>query len=100
MNREEEQPDNTPYHVVKGQVVGQPESSTASSNIVLGLGAPSFGGGGSFETLDFSMPSYDQATSGDDSKKSDAPSAPSFLSPKSDEDAAAAAAKKAEGEED
>ena len=46
------------------------------------------------------MPSYDQATSGDDSKKSDAPSAPSFLSPKSDEDAAAAAAKKAEGEED
>lgn len=66
---------------------------------MLGLGAPSFGGGGSFETLDFSLPSYDQATSGDDIKNSDASSLPSFLSPKSDEDAAAAAAKKDEGEE-
>ena len=40
------------------------QSSTSSSNIVLSAGAPSFGGGGSFETLDFSLPSYDQAVSG------------------------------------
>jgi len=65
----------------------------------LSVGAPAFGGGDSFETLDFSLPSYDQATSGGDVKKSDAPSLSSLLPPKSDEDAAAAAAKKAEGEE-
>jgi hypothetical protein len=33
-----------------------------------------FGGGGSFETLDFSLPSYDMATSGGDITKSSAPS--------------------------
>lgn len=38
-------------------------ASVSSSNVLLSGGAPSFGGGGSFETLDFSLPSYDQATS-------------------------------------
>lgn len=64
----------------------------ASSSIVLSLGAPSFGGGASFETLDFSLPSYDQATSGGDITKSS-----SSTSPKTDDgDAAAKAAAKEE----
>ena len=37
----------------------------ASSSILSSAGAPSFTAGGSFETLDFSLPSYDQATKGD-----------------------------------
>ena len=70
------------------------QSSAQSTNIVLSAGAPSFGGGGSFETLDFSLPSYDQATSGGDITKpssSPAPAPSSF-----DEDAAAKAAAKEE----
>ena len=43
-------------------------TQTQSSSVLLSAGAPSFGGGGSFETLDFSLPSYDQATSGGDVK--------------------------------
>jgi len=49
----------------------QPEevSSTVSSDILLSAGAPSFGGG-SFETMDFSMPSYGDAVGG--AKEADA----------------------------
>lgn len=68
--------------------VSQLQSSTMSSNVILSAGAPTFGGGGSFETLDFSLPSYDQATSGGDITKSAPAPAPS-----SDDAAAKAAAK-------
>lgn len=69
--------------------VSQLQSSTvSSSNVILSAGAPTFGGGGSFETLDFSLPSYDQATSGGDITKSAPTPAPS-----SDDAAAKAAAK-------
>lgn len=37
-------------------------SSAASSDVILSAGAPAFGGGGSFETMDFSMPSYSEVT--------------------------------------
>lgn len=43
----------------------------SSSSSLLSVGAPSFGGGGSFETMDFSMPSYDGSIS---SSKSAPPS--------------------------
>lgn len=47
------------------------------SSLMVSIGAPSFAGGSSFETLDFSLPSYGEATG--DAKSSDAPkSAPSF----------------------
>ena len=59
--------------------------------MLLSAGAPTFGGGGSFDTLDFSLPSYDQATSGaqgaDLTKSSD------------DGDAVANAARRAEEKE-
>lgn len=62
-----------------------------SSSVLLSAGAPSFGGGGSFETLDFSLPSYDQAVSGGDvSKPAPAPT------PAPSEDAAAKAAAREE----
>lgn len=41
-----------------------------SSSLIVSGGAPSFGGGASFETLDFSLPSYDEAVGGDVSSKS------------------------------
>jgi flagellar biosynthesis GTPase FlhF len=64
-----------------------------TSSIVLS-GAPSFGGGASFETLDFSLPSYDQATSGGGITKSSSSAASSSKS--DDGDAAAKAAAKEE----
>ena len=65
-----------------------------TSSIVLSVGAPSFGGGASFETLDFSLPSYDQATSGGGITKSSSSAASSSKS--DDGDAAAKAAAKEE----
>lgn len=48
-------------------------------SVTVSVGGPSFGGGASFDTLDFSLPSYGEATSGSSDAKSDAPkSAPSF----------------------
>ena len=44
-------------------------SQVSSSNVLLSVGAPNFGGGGSFDTLDFSLPSYEKATSGADLSK-------------------------------
>lgn len=75
--------------------------SVTSSNVLLSAGAPSFGGGGSFETLDFSLPSYDQATSGADLSSPKTEISDLFGSKSSsDDDAAAkeAAKKKAEAE--
>mmetsp|Transcript_10403 Transcript_10403/g.15423 ORF Transcript_10403/g.15423 Transcript_10403/m.15423 type:complete len:522 (+) Transcript_10403:54-1619(+) len=40
-------------------------SSLSSSDVLLSIGAPRFGGGDSFETLDFSLPSYGEATKSD-----------------------------------
>lgn len=57
----------------------------SSSSTLISAGAPSFGGGGSFETMDFSMPSYDGSIS---SSKS-AP--PSFTATFSDSTEAASA---------
>ncbi len=71
-------------------IVATTFTQAQSSSIVLSIGAPSFGSGGSFETLDFSLPNYDQATSGGDITKS-------ASVPKSDDgDAAAKAALKEE----
>jgi hypothetical protein len=64
------------------------ETLESSNNIVLEAAeyqepslllsaAPSFGGGASFETLDFSLPSYSEANGGD-SKAAEPKSAPSF----------------------
>ena len=47
------------------------------SSLLISAGAPSFGGGSSFETLDFSLPSYSEANGGD-SKPAEPKSAPSF----------------------
>ncbi|EED92693.1 hypothetical protein THAPSDRAFT_262032 [Thalassiosira pseudonana CCMP1335] len=44
----------------------QTQSTTTSSTTLVSIGAPTFGGGGSFDTLDFSLPSYDEAVSGGD----------------------------------
>lgn len=41
--------------------------------MLLSAGAPTFGGGGSFETLDFSLPSYNEAVGSDSSSSSSAP---------------------------
>eukprot|EP00804_Cyclotella_cryptica_P030497 CCRYP_008542-RE/>CCRYP_008542-RE protein AED:0.42 eAED:0.41 QI:0/0.75/0.6/1/0.75/0.6/5/593/485 len=78
-----------------------------SSSVVVSVGAPTFGGGGSFETLDFSLPSYDEAVGGDvSSKPSQKKEASDFLggltgtSSQNDEDSAAAkAAEKAAKEQ-
>ena len=59
--------------------------------MLLSAGAPTFGGGGSFETLDFSLPSYDQATSG--------ASGAELTKSSDDSDAAANAARRAEEKE-
>ncbi len=56
-------------------------STQSSSVIVSAFGAPNGAMGGSYETLDFSLPSYSEATkSGSATKSSDAPPAftPSF----------------------
>ncbi|KAL7508103.1 hypothetical protein ACHAXN_005195 [Cyclotella atomus] len=63
-----------------------------SSSLIVSIGAPSFGGGQSFETLDFSLPSYDQAVSGGDVAKPAAKETP-------EDDGAAKAAEKAAKEE-
>lgn len=65
-----------------------------SSSLLLSAGAPTFGGGASFETLDFSLPSYDQAVTGDV-----APSKPATKDTSNDDAAAAKAAEKAAKEE-
>jgi len=49
------------------------QSSIISTNVVISAGAPTFGGGGSFETLDFSLPSYNEAVGSDSSSSSSAP---------------------------
>ena len=62
--------DNSNNIVVEKQAYG-------SSSTLL-AGAPSFGGGASFDTLDFSLPSYSEANGGA-AEKSEAPkSAPGF----------------------
>jgi hypothetical protein len=76
---------------VVGTMNGATVAHAQSSSVLLSLGAPAFGGGSSFDTLDFSLPSYDQATSGGDITKSSSP-APS-AAPKIDDSAAKAAAK-------
>ena len=52
----------------------------SSPFILTSFGAPSFSAGSSFETLDFSLPSYNEAVSGSvggpDSTKTEPPSAP------------------------
>jgi flagellar biosynthesis GTPase FlhF len=66
-------------------------SHASSSNVLLSVGAPSFGGGGSFETLDFSLPSYEQATSGADLASPKMDVSDLFNSKSSSDDDAAAA---------
>ena len=58
--------DTVHFHLTLPFVVtaGQTYPSSVSSNVLLSAGAPSFGGGGSFETLDFSLPSYSEAIGG------------------------------------
>lgn len=63
-----------------------------SSSLILSVGAPSFGAGASFETLDFSLPSYDQAVSGDVAK-------PAAKDTSNEDSAAAKAAERAAKEE-
>jgi hypothetical protein len=50
-------------------VVTAASQQIESSSLIVSVGAPSFGGGTSFETLDFSLPSYDEAVGGDVSSK-------------------------------
>jgi hypothetical protein len=50
---------------------------TGVSSTVISIGAPSFSAGSSFDTLDFSLPSYDEATKGGDIS-STSKSAPAF----------------------
>jgi len=47
-----------------------------SSSMMVAIGAPSFSGGKSFDTLDFSLPSYSEANGGDSSPETK--SAPTF----------------------
>mmetsp|Transcript_12054 Transcript_12054/g.25669 ORF Transcript_12054/g.25669 Transcript_12054/m.25669 type:complete len:439 (+) Transcript_12054:99-1415(+) len=68
---------------------GAVQSSTLSSNIIVSAGAPGFGGGGSFDTLDFSLPSYEQATSGASGSELDKGSDSPSSKASSDDDAAA-----------
>jgi len=60
-------------------------SSLSSSDVLLSIGAPRFGGGDSFETLDFSLPSYGEATKSDtlspSSSSSSSDSPPAFSNP-------------------
>jgi hypothetical protein len=70
-----------------------PVVNAQSSSVLLSIGAPSFGGGGSFDTLDFSLPRYDEATSGGDIAKSSSSSPAAPTAPKVDDSAARAAAK-------
>ena len=55
-------PEGATQTIVMDQQMTNP---MASSSILSSAGAPSFSAGGSFDTLDFSLPSYDQATKGD-----------------------------------
>ncbi len=76
-------------------------SHVSSSNVLLSAGAPSFGGGGSFDTLDFSLPSYEQATSGADLASPKTEVSDLFGSKSSsDDDAAAKEAAKKKAEEE
>jgi len=54
------------------------KQSYQSSSMMVSIGAPSFGGGQSFDTLDFSLPSYSEANGGSDAPAAAAKSAPSF----------------------
>lgn len=74
------------------QLLVASSTQVESSSLILSAGAPTFGGGTSFETLDFSLPSYDQAVSGDVAK-------PTAKDTSKDDDAAAKAAEKAAKEE-
>jgi hypothetical protein len=65
-----------------------------SSSNLISAGAPSFGGGGSFETMDFSMPSYD----GSSSSKSTPPSFTATFSDTTEAAPAPAVDKEAEKE--
>ena len=88
---------NTIASIDESQMV----SPMSSSNVLLSAGAPNFGGGGSFETLDFSLPSYEQATSGADlSKPKTEVSDFSGSKSSSDDDAAAKEAAKKQAEEE
>lgn len=74
--------------VAAGQVAIADPSSTAvmientfqtgPSSTMISIGAPSFSAGSSFDTLDFSLPSYDEATKGGDVSSGGAKSAPAF----------------------
>lgn len=77
---------------------------TGASSTIVSIGAPSFSAGSSFDTLDFSLPSYDEATKGSssDSSSKTPKSAPTFTVdfpelklPREDTSADEAAAKKA-----
>mmetsp|Transcript_9668 Transcript_9668/g.18145 ORF Transcript_9668/g.18145 Transcript_9668/m.18145 type:complete len:403 (-) Transcript_9668:1869-3077(-) len=50
---------------------------TGASSTIISIGAPSFSAGSSFDTLDFSLPSYEEATKGGDIS-STSKSAPAF----------------------
>jgi len=86
---------NTIASIDESQMV----SPMSSSNVLLSAGAPNFGGGGSFETLDFSLPSYEQATSGADLAKPKT-EVSDFSKSSSDDDAAAKEAAKKQAEEE
>lgn len=58
-------------------VVMENTFQTGVSSTVISIGAPSFSAGSSFDTLDFSLPSYDEATKGGDIS-STSKSAPAF----------------------
>jgi hypothetical protein len=52
------------------------QQSYQSSSMMVAIGAPTFGGGKSFDTLDFSLPSYSEANGGDSAPETK--SAPTF----------------------
>jgi len=91
--------DPSAMSAIDESTVLQTQSSTISSNVLLSIGAPSIGGGSSFDTMDFSMPDYDQTTSkGDATRSSPTPSASPSSS--SSDDSGDAAAAKAAAKED
>ena len=86
-------PEGATKTIVMDQQIANP---MASSSILSSAGAPSFTAGGSFDTLDFSLPSYDEATKGD---TLDSDKAPAKAEKSSDAAAEKAAKKEQEAQE-
>jgi len=68
-----------PSTVVDTTTFSAPTSTQSSTVLLSAFGAPSFSGGASFETLDFSLPSYNEATKSSSSSDGSSSAPPSFM---------------------